>query len=227
MESLCGSLNFFAKATPGSRAFNRRFYNTTIDIRKHYYLIKVTQAIKVDARTWLTFLDQYNCRLPFPELSWSDNDTLNLFTDSCGSLGGGAIFQNHWPVISWPESWGSDIRRDITFLELVLILLAIWVWADQFTAKKLIINTDNIALVDILNAKSEKSQRVMCLVRPLVLLCMKNNIQIKTRHIPGYQNSIADANSRFQLEKFRSLAPQADKTPTHLPLELLSLLDPM
>lgn len=227
MESLCGSLNFFAKAIPGSRAFNRRFYNTTIGIRKHYHLIKVTQAVKEDARIWLTFLDQYNGRSPFPELYWSDNETLNLFTDSCGSYGGGAIFQNHWVVISWPESWGPDIRRDITFLELVPILVAMWIWADQFTAKKLLINTDNIALVDILNAKSSKSQRVMSLVRPLVLLCMKNNIQIKTRHIPGYQNSIADSISRFQWERFRSLAPQADKTPARLPPELLSLLDPM
>lgn len=107
------------------------------------------------------------------------------------------------------------------------ILVAMWIWADQFTAKKLLINTDNIALVDILNAKSSKSQRVMSLVRPLVLLCMKNNIQIKTRHIPGYQNSIADSISRFQWERFRSLAPQADTTPARLPPELLSLLDPM
>ncbi|XP_056008909.1 uncharacterized protein LOC130051257 [Ostrea edulis] len=46
MQSLCGSLNFFAKAIPGSRAFNRRFYNSTIGIRKLYFLIKVTQAIR-------------------------------------------------------------------------------------------------------------------------------------------------------------------------------------
>lgn len=102
---------------------------------------------------YITFLDQYNGRSPFPDLSWSENDTLYLFTDSCGSYDGGAIFQNHWAVTSWPKSWGPDISRNITILELVPILVAFWVWSDQFTAKKLPINTDNTALVDLLNAK--------------------------------------------------------------------------
>lgn len=225
MQSLCGSLNFFAKAIPGSRAFNRRFYNSTIGIRKLYFLIKVTQAIRDDANVWLNFLEHYNGYSPFPELHWSTNQALNLFTDSCGSYGGGAIFQNHWAVISWPSSWGNEVRRDITFLELVPILLAIWVWADHFKAKKLLINTDNIALVHILNSQSSKSQRVMSLLRPLILLCLKYNIQIKSTHISGYKNSIADSISRFQWEKFRTLAPHADKNPALIPPALLTLLD--
>jgi hypothetical protein len=155
----------------------------------------------------------------------SNNDALNLFTDSCGSYGGGAFYENHWAVISWPESWGQDIRRDITFLEFVPILLAVWVWTPQFKAKKLLLNTDNLALVHILNSQTSKSPRTMALLRSLVLLCLKNNIQIKSTHIPGYQNSIADSISRFQWEKFRALAPQADKDPAPVPPALLALLD--
>lgn len=103
-------------------------------------------------------------------------------------------------------------------------LVAICIWADQFTAKKLLINTDNIALLDILNMKSSKSQRVMSLVRPVVFLCMKKKpIKIKTSRIQGYQNSIADSISRFQLERFRSLALCRQTRPP----ELLSLLDHM
>lgn len=116
----------FAKAIPGSRAFNRRFYNTTIGIRKSYFLIKVTQAVKEDAK-WLTFLKEYNGRSPFPELSWSTNEALNLFTDSCGSYGGGAIFSESLGGHFLASIMGPDIRRDITFLELVAILLTIWV----------------------------------------------------------------------------------------------------
>lgn len=32
IHSLVGSINFFGKALPGRRAFNRRFYNATIGI---------------------------------------------------------------------------------------------------------------------------------------------------------------------------------------------------
>lgn len=60
-------------------------------------------------------------------------------------------------------------------------LVAICIWADQFTAKKLLINTDNIALLDILNMKSSKSQRVMSLVRPVVFLCMKKKNPLRLK----------------------------------------------
>lgn len=55
----------------------------------------------------------------------------------------------------------------------------------------------NIALIDILNVKSSMSRRFMFLIVPMVLSCMKNKIQIKTGHIPGYQISIADSVSPF------------------------------
>jgi hypothetical protein len=132
-----------------------------------------------------------NGQTPFPSAVWSTNEALNLFTDSCGSYGEGEFFDNHWAVITWPSIWSPEIRRDITLLELVPMLTAIWVWSDHFTAKKFVINTDNLALVHILNSQSGKSQRVMHFVRPLVLLCIKFKIQIKSTHIPGYRNSIA------------------------------------
>lgn len=67
----------------------------------------------------------------------------------------------------------------------------------------------------------------MTILRPLILLCIRHNIQIKTIHIPGYQNYTADSISRFQWERFRALAPQADKNPASIPPALLSLLDHM
>lgn len=88
--------------------------------------------------------------------------------------------------MKWPDFWSSEVVRDITFLELVPIVAAIWLWQDNLAAKKLIINTDNMALVHILNSQTSKNQCVMSLLRPLVLVCIKSNIQIKSIHIPWY-----------------------------------------
>jgi hypothetical protein len=92
--------------------------------------------MKDDIMAWLGFLETYNGQTPFPSAVWSTKEALNLFTDSCGYCGGGAFFYNHWTVIIWPSIWSSDISRDITLLELVPILTAIWVWPDLFTSKK-------------------------------------------------------------------------------------------
>ncbi|XP_048757041.2 uncharacterized protein LOC130046337 isoform X1 [Ostrea edulis] len=224
MQSLCGSLKFFAKAVPGSRAFNRRFYNSTIGIRKPHFRLRVTIGMKQDARVWLDFLENFNGRAPFPDLLWSSNTALNLFTDSCASCGGGAFYNNSWLVIKWSSTWDSQVLRDITFLELVPILCAFWVWAGSFESKKVLLHTDNLALVHILNSQSSKSERVMQLVRPLVLLCLRHNIQIKAVHIPGCRNLIADAISRFQWDRFKSLAPQAEKYPSRIPPAIWQVL---
>lgn len=226
MQSLCGSLNFVAKARPGGRAFCRRFYNATIGIRKSHFMIKVTNSIRTDAKIWIQFLENYNNKTPFPDLVWSSKDALNLYTDSCGSCGGGAFYDNHWTLIKWPNFWSSEVLRDITFLELVPLVAAIWLWQDNLAAKKLTIDTDNMALVHILNSQTSKSQRIMSLLRPLVLVCIKSNIQIKSIHIPGHFNSMADSISRFQWERFRTLAPNADSYPSQIPSEFWNILDP-
>ena len=80
-------------------------------------------------------------------------------------------------------------------------------------------HTDNQALVSIINKQTSKSKRVMMLVRKMVLLLLENNIMFKAQHIYGKVNNIADALSRKQFQKFRTLAPNADQDPEPIPIE--------
>jgi len=54
----------------------------------------------------------------------------------------------------------------------------------------------------------------MHLVRFLVLISMKHNFLVRAHHVPGVYNEIADALSRFQVQRFRELAPGADQIPS-------------
>ena len=126
------------------------------------------------------------------------NEGLQLLTDSSGSLGCGAFFQNKWIVLQWPTEWNRNILQDITFLELVHIVLAVTTWCKQLANKKVIFHVENLAVVEILNYKSSKSSRVMSILRPLFLITMNDNIQLKCCHIQGSRNDIGDSISRFQ-----------------------------
>ena len=113
---------------------------------------------------WLSFLELFNGTVYFDKVEWLDMADLSLFTDSAGNakLGCAAIFRNHWVFLRWLKEWeNKQIMHDITFLELVPVCLAFCIWANQLKHKKIIINTDNMALVSILN---------------------KKNIEIQTRH---------------------------------------------
>ena len=63
----------------------------------------------------------------------------------------------------------------------------------------------------------------MELVRKLVLLSMQHNFLVRARHVPGASNEVADALSRFQMQRFRALAPDADQSPCIIPPSLMTL----
>ena len=83
--------------------------------------------------------------------------------------------------------------------------------------KRVLLYTDNSALVSVLNKQTSKEPLVMVLVRKLVLLCLQFNLVLSARHIPGIDNTSADALSRLQMARFRLLNPTAEIQPTVIP----------
>ena len=64
---------------------------------------------------------------------------------------------------------------------------------------------------------SSKDDNIMHLVRELFLITAKYNFRVSAVHIPGKINAIADPLSRFKLQEFSHLAPQAHPTPMVIP----------
>jgi len=62
----------------------------------------------------------------------------------------------------------------------------------------------------------------MTLARYAFFLCANYSIDISAVQIPGAQNNRADALSRLQISRFRSLTPDADPHPTPVPQIFLS-----
>jgi hypothetical protein len=69
----------------------------------------------------------------------------------------------------------------------------------------------NKATVAIVRKGRSKSIEIMKLMRQLTWCACQNNVTFSAKHVPGVKNNISDALSRLQIEKFRSLAPQAEK----------------
>ncbi|KAK3095242.1 hypothetical protein FSP39_012073 [Pinctada imbricata] len=223
LQSVTGALAFCCKAIPVGRAFLRRLYTSMIGVNKSYNFVRVSNGIREDALIWLDFLEIFNGRYSFPEPNWSSNDTLQLFTDSSNSAGG-AYFQGEWSYIKWPKSWSEDILREMSFLELIPIVLAFSIWSTKLANKKVLLHTDNEALVPIINNKTSKSDKIMTLLRHLMFIIIERNIQIKAVHIPGAENKIADAISRLQWDRFRKEALLANPCPVNVPTKILTLL---
>ena len=149
---------------------------------------------------------------------------LQVHSDAAGSLGFGVVYGNRWCTQHWPASWeGEGLLCDLTFLELFPIIVAVYIWHNLFTNKRVLFWCDNLSVVRIINRQMSRSERVMQLVRKLVLTCLKFNITFTAKHIAGVDNDVADALSRFQEERFWNLAPEANQHLETFPTELWSL----
>ena len=226
LQSLIGLLNFACQVVLPGRAFCRRLIDATCNIRKPRHRIRVSKSMREDIKVWLTFLSEYNGVTVITDNAWASNETLELFTDSAGgqNRGFGIYFQGKWAQKCWPKLWEEmGILKDITFLELFPVVVALCIRGEQLKNKKIIFNIDNQSVVHIINKKSSKSVRVMSLVRHLVLSTLQYNIMIKALHISGISNKIADSLSRCDWQRFRNLCPEADQRGTEIPDHLWKL----
>ena len=217
LQSLAGLLTFCCRAIPSARAFNRRFYAAMAGVKKSFHYIKVSKGMRDVANMWLQFLDKFNGTNCISPINWLSENVSHLFTDS-SRKGCGAYCNGEWSFMVWPSHWSLDHLQDMTFLELIPIILAMHLWFEKFKNSRLLIHTDNQALVAILNTKASKSDRVMFLIRHFVLKTMTHNICLKSVFISTHKNEIADSISRFQWDRFRNVAPLAEAKPLPIPL---------
>lgn len=137
------------------------------------------------------FLDNVQGAAYFPESAQHSGDVLSLFTDRTRAkdLGWGVIFGNKWVCSGWPASWDSGITH-ITFLELLLIVLAFMIWGNMWNNKTIILRIGNQALVYIINRQSSQSKRIMSLSRAPALVWLPYNVYVTDTHIVGMNNEL-------------------------------------
>ena len=218
LQSLIGKLQFACCVIVPGRAFLRRLIDRTIGTTSPFHKINLTKECKEDLRVWLAVLRSYNGRTMFLEERWTRADEVQLYTDASGSIGFGAMMGPHWCQGAWPPEW---MDRGITFKEAFPILVALHLWGSRLQNKRLVCHTDNMAVMAALNASTCKCIHTMKAIRSIVSLCMSHNILLSSMHIPGVDNDLADALSRFQEERFWGLVEQKslrmDAHPTPMP----------
>ena len=104
-----------------------------------------------------------------------------------------------YPIVAASVSWGQEWRRK---------------WITMFC--------DNEAVLAMINTKRYACATIMSLLRRLTWQSVTLNVIIKSAHIPGHYNVLADSLSRFRFQEFRRLCSAANVDPIH---SLNSLLD--
>lgn len=213
LQSIIGLLNFACNVVLPGRAFLRRLIDLTIGVKKQYYRIRMTKQVKEDLSVWYDFLSNFNGSSMFLPDIWLSSTELRLYTDASGAVGYAAVFGSQWFKGEWNDSWRN---QNIAVLELYPIVLAVDVWSKYMANKCILFNTDNQALVHVINKQTAKDKHIMFLLRKLVLICLKFNIYFKAQHLTSKENLLCDCLSRSKVNQFLQLAPWADSNPVNI-----------
>lgn len=225
LQSLIGTLQFACKVVVPGRTFLQRAIDLTRGVPNRFHHVRLNREFFKDLAMWRVFISKWNGRSFFLESSTTPAPDLELYTDAASTLGFGGFFRGKWFQGHWPPHMCLDKDRGISieWQELFPIVVACAIWHPFFTGKRLQFWCDNESVVTIINSGHSKAPRIMDLVRFLVLISMKHNFLVRARHVPGVSNEIADALSRFQMQRFWALAPAADQSPCTIPPSLMTL----
>ena len=215
--SLLGHLNFACRVIHPGRSFISYLISLSCSVKELHHHIKLTEACRLDLCMWLKFLSHWNGISFFLNDQITKAAKIKLFTDATDKTFGG-IYGNKWFQGHFPSEILSSLdpkdKLSMAFNELYPIVMALLLWGHQWKRKRLLFYCDNLATVNIINKGRSKSKMIMNLMRKLTFCSAVNNVTLHAEHIPGKTNTIADAISRLQMQRFRRLAPNAEALPT-------------
>ena len=207
LQSLLGSLLYIHKCVKPARLFVNRILATLKAAPDNGYVTLNAEFIK-DIAWFNAFLIQFNGRTFFSKQFHAPISNIYLDASLVG-LGGvwlNRVYQCLVPVI--------DIEHNITIVhyEMINILLALRLWAEDLHGKCLCLHCDNMAVVSILNSGRGQDSVLLSIARNVWLIAAQHDIDVTIKHIPGKHNVTADLLSRWQIagtdrSKLLSLVP--------------------
>jgi hypothetical protein len=199
--SLLGKLVFISRIIKPGRIFMRRLIALSTTVSKLHYKVRLSTGAREDIMWWIECVDCWNCKSVFLEELWVTSVDFHMYTDACG-YGIGGVFNEDW--FSFQLN-ADQMSMDISWKELLAVLVACELWGYLLCGRRLLIHCDNSAVVCVVNSGTSKCPHLMRHVRLLFATAVRHNFDVRLKHVPGTSNIEADLLSRLELTRFQRL----------------------
>ena len=190
LQSLLGKLLYITKCVKPSRFFLNRMLEILRNSQKRVK-IDLTPEFHRDLNWFLKFIPKFNGSAFFVH----QNIQYEIELDAC-LKGLGARCGNQVYALKIPQKFEN---MTIVHLEMINILVAIRTWATLWQGKNIRIHCDNQAVVSVLTTGRTRDALLAAIARNILMEIAAHDICLRTVHISGKDNQVADNLSRFFL----------------------------
>ena len=128
----------------------------------------------------------------------ANNPDAHIWSDASGGWGAADWYQGKWFQVRW-EDFQQFGGVSIAAKEFLPIVVAAATWGREWTGKTVCFHCDNAAVVSVLRGGYTREQHMAHLLQCLFFIEANLIFFAVSSHVPGAQNTIADALSRNQL----------------------------
>ena len=162
----------------------------------HKKCIQLDEDFKKDLLWFIKFFPSHNKITFFQKESLKENKSLCIDGSLIGMGGfwGNKVYST--PIFGIPKHYCK-----IANLEMLKILIALRVWADQWAHRKVLFRCDNLAVVQVIRTSKTRDEFLACCLRNIWLVVSVYDIKLKLQDIRCKNNRATDALSRFYSDK--------------------------
>ena len=229
LESLVGKLAHASRVVIPGRTFTRRMFELLGGIRQGHHRVRLNESFRSDLLWWLTFMEDWNGMSLIREPTGA-HQSAHIWTDASGLFGCGAVdpAERAWFQFPWPPEYERgclQLREEsITVKEMLPIVLACALWGNRWWNNRVTVHCDNLGVVALLSSGYSRVPPIMHMVRSLFFIRAHFQLDVIATHVPGVENTLADAISRNNLPLLFAQMPGSAGNRTEIPADLLSLL---
>lgn len=189
--------------------------------RREDHPVRLNKDFHLDLTWWREFFHSWDGLSFLLSPQWSPLPEFHVSSDAAGAVGYGAIFDTEWFAGGWSPA---QEPLSIAYKELFPVVIAASLWGHRWATKRVEFWSDNTAVVDVLRSGTSRDPNLMVLLRHLSFTAARYSFAFSGSHRAGKSNSIADALSRFEFQRFHLLAPHAAPSAIPVPPSLLAQL---
>ena len=206
LQSLLGKLLYITKCVKSSRFFLNRMLEVLRNSQKRVK-IQLTPEFHRDLNWFREFIPKFNGCAFFVHQNIQYEIELDACLQGLGARCGNQVYAMQIPL--------NFNNMGIVHLEMINILVAVRTWATLWQGKNIRIHCDNQAVVSVLTTGKTRDAILAAIARNILMETSRHDICLRTVHISGKDNQIADNLSRFFLgDIYRERVYQLLQLPT-------------